>query len=419
MPLALGILLVAFGAFLAAVLPVGLAVTSFLAANGLLALISHRVHLDTSTSSVMLLVGLAVGVDYCMFYLRRVARGARAGARIRTRRSASRRRPQDARCLVSGLTVVVAMSGMFLSGMLLFDGFAIAAILVVLVAVVGSVTVLPALLSVLGDRVDFGRVPGLARMRRPQRRQQGVGCDPRPRPACVQGCPSGRPWRSCSCSRRRVLGITERLSLDKLLPSSASIMQSLPADHVMPSRRTHPGRPRHQGAGRHKRRHNRRRGRLPSRAIATQPRAPADPGDRARVVRRDRDLRTPGRQRHRRDVRRALDALRQDVVPAPSGSSRARGVRDRKLAFSQDFNAQLQRSIVPVILFVLVIAFVLMLVAFRSVTIAAVSVLLNVLSMSGRLRCDGGCLPARLGCEPRGRDRRRSRSSRGSRCSPS
>ena len=70
-PLALGILLVAFGAFLAAVLPVGLALTSFLAANGILAVISHRMHLDTSTSSVMLLVGLAVGVDYCMFYLRR------------------------------------------------------------------------------------------------------------------------------------------------------------------------------------------------------------------------------------------------------------------------------------------------------------------------------------------------------------
>ena len=70
-PLALGILLVAFGAFLAAVLPVGLALTSFLAANGLLALVSRRLPLDSSTSSVMLLIGLAVGVDYCMFYLRR------------------------------------------------------------------------------------------------------------------------------------------------------------------------------------------------------------------------------------------------------------------------------------------------------------------------------------------------------------
>src|SRR6185369_11771821 len=70
--------------------------------------------------------------------------------------------------LVSGLTVVMAMAGMFLSGMQLFVGFALATILVVLVAMLGSVTVLPALLSLLGDRVDLGRIPGLARLRRPQ-----------------------------------------------------------------------------------------------------------------------------------------------------------------------------------------------------------------------------------------------------------
>ena len=85
-PLALGILLVAFGALLAAVLPVGLALTSFLAANGILALISHRMHLDSSASSVMLLVGLAVG-----------ARNARRGATPR-RPYGSPPRPRDARC---------------------------------------------------------------------------------------------------------------------------------------------------------------------------------------------------------------------------------------------------------------------------------------------------------------------------------
>ena len=108
----------------------------------------------------MLLVGLAVGVDYCMFYLRREreerARGRDPETALRVAAATSGRS-----VLVSGMTVVVAMSGMFLSGMLLFDGFAVAAILVVLVAVLGSVTVLPALLSVLGDRVDLGRVPGL------------------------------------------------------------------------------------------------------------------------------------------------------------------------------------------------------------------------------------------------------------------
>ena len=79
-PLALGILLVVFGALVAALLPVVLALTAFLAANGLLALISHAMHVDGAASSVMLLMGLAVGVDYCLFYLRR-EREERAGGR--------------------------------------------------------------------------------------------------------------------------------------------------------------------------------------------------------------------------------------------------------------------------------------------------------------------------------------------------
>ncbi len=224
-PLALGILLVAFGAFLAAVLPVGLALTSFLAANGLLALVSHRLPLDSSTSSVMLLIGLAVGVDYCMFYLRREreerAQGRDPETALRIAAATSGRS-----VLVSGMTVVVAMSGMFLSGLLLFDGFAVAAILVVLVAVLGSVTVLPALLSLLGDRVDLGRVPGLARMRRPTGESKVWGA--------ILGRVLKRPgWSVLGAVAfllvlaTPVIGIhTEQLGLDKLLPRDASIMQS-------------------------------------------------------------------------------------------------------------------------------------------------------------------------------------------------
>jgi uncharacterized membrane protein YdfJ with MMPL/SSD domain len=80
---------------------------------------------------------------------------------------------------------------------------------------------------------------------------------------------------------------------------------------------------------------------------------------------------------------RALQALKSDVVPATYGQvPDAEAHVGGQLAFSEDFNAQLQRSIAPVIVFVMVLAFLLMLVAFRSVTIAAVSVLLNLLSMA-------------------------------------
>ncbi len=380
-PLALGILLVAFGAFLAAVLPVGLALTAFLAANGLLAVISHRLHVDNSTSSVMLLVGLAVGVDYCMFYLRREreerTRGNDPATALRIAAATSGRS-----VLVSGLTVVVAMSGMFLSGMPLFDGFAIAAILVVLVAVVGSVTVLPALLSLLGDHVDFGRVPGLARMRRPR--------DGSTVWAAVLDRVLARPRVSVMVAlaflgllAAPVLGIrTERLSLDKLLPSDSSIMTSYhrittafpggptPADVVVKA----------PGVGRAN--VTAAVGNFRSRALATglvhepiQITAHAAQN----VIQISVPLAGNGTDA---TSRQALTVLRSDVVPASLGQ--LPGVEayvGGNLAFSEDFNAQLRHSIVPVIAFVLVLAFLLMLVSFRSVTIAAVSVLLNVVSM--------------------------------------
>ena len=165
-PLALGILLVVFGALMAALLPVVLALTAFLAANGLLALISHALHVDQSASSVMLLMGMAVGVDYCLFYLRR-EREERAAGRDKETALRIAAATSGRSVLVSGMTVLVAMAGMFLAGMQLFDGFAVATISVVLIAIVGSVTVLPALMSLLGDKVMLGRVPFLRRARRP------------------------------------------------------------------------------------------------------------------------------------------------------------------------------------------------------------------------------------------------------------
>ena len=227
MPLALGILLVAFGALLAAVLPVGLALTSFLAANGLLALVSHRLHLDTSTSSVMLLVGLAVGVDYCMFYLRRV-REERAHGRDPDDGAADR--GGDLRPLGPGLRADGRRGDV--GHVPLRD----AALRRVrdrrdprrARGGGGSVTVLPAVLSLLGDRVDFGRVPGLARMRRPGDGSKAWGAILGPvlkRPGRL-GLRCGR--RSCcSLAAPAIAGIhTENLSLDKLLPADASIMQS-------------------------------------------------------------------------------------------------------------------------------------------------------------------------------------------------
>src|SRR6516165_8077561 len=165
-PITLVVLLIAFGAVVAALLPLGLATMAILAATGLVAFTSHLSGETQQASSVMLCIGLAVGVDYSMFYVKR-QREERAAGRpvldaIEVAAATSGRS-----VLISGLTVLVAMSGMLLTGNNVFYGMAQASMLVVACAVVGSLTLLPALLALLGDRVDRGQLPFISRLRRP------------------------------------------------------------------------------------------------------------------------------------------------------------------------------------------------------------------------------------------------------------
>ena len=163
-PVTLVVLLVAFGALLAAGIPVVLAITSFIGSLGLLALSSRLFPVDDAANSVMLLIGLAVGVDYSLFYLKREREERAAGNTARAALEAATATSGHA-VLVSGLTVIVAMAGMFLAGQGSFTGIAVATILVVAMSVLGSLTVLPALLGRLGDRVEAGRLPFLSRRR--------------------------------------------------------------------------------------------------------------------------------------------------------------------------------------------------------------------------------------------------------------
>ncbi|GIH28817.1 membrane protein [Acrocarpospora phusangensis] len=163
LPITLGILLAAFGALLAALIPVALAMTAIFSATGLLALTSQLLHVDSATSNVMLLIGLAVGVDYSLFYIMR-EREERAKGRDKRRAIEIAAATSGRAVLVSGITVIVAMAGMFLTGNGVFMGFAEGTILVVLTAVVGSLTVLPALLSLIGDKIDARVVHGTVRV---------------------------------------------------------------------------------------------------------------------------------------------------------------------------------------------------------------------------------------------------------------
>ncbi|WP_123664997.1 MMPL family transporter [Actinocorallia herbida] len=341
-PLALGILLVAFGALVAAVLPVALALTAFVAATGLAALASHQFPAAEATGSVMLLMGLAVGVDYCLFYLRRereereLGRSAQEALRIAARTSGHS-------VLVSGATVTIAMAGLFLSGMPMFESFAVGTILVVLVAMTGSVTVLPALLSLLGDKVDAGR---LIRRRRPRRQGRVL-------PAILRGV-IAKPGLATALAVAFLVALalpalgmrTELLSLRQTIPASDPLITAY--EHIAAE--------------------------FPAKAETGEILVKGPAGDLAAL----------GEAREQNGLTRITIPL---ATEADLDRARA-AIEDRPdaaihgdLAFSDDYNARLKDAVLPVFAFVAGAAFLIMLLAFRSVAIAAVSVVLNLLSV--------------------------------------
>jgi len=162
------ILLVTFGALVAAGIPLLLGLTAVLGTLGLVAGVSHVFPMESTVTEVVLLVGLAVGVDYSLFYLRR-EREERAGGASKLDAVHTAAASSGRAVLVAGSTVMVAMAGMFFAGLSIFTALGIGSIMVVAVAMIGSLTVLPAVLASLGDRVEKGRIPFLHRLRRSDR----------------------------------------------------------------------------------------------------------------------------------------------------------------------------------------------------------------------------------------------------------
>jgi uncharacterized membrane protein YdfJ with MMPL/SSD domain len=172
-PLALVILFVVFGSLVAALVPLLLAITAVVATTFLIAVPSQFIPVDESIAEVILLIGLAVGVDYSLFYLRR-EREERAAGRSEHAALEAAAATSGRAVLISGVTVLIAMAGMFFSGDKTFMSFSIGTMMVVAVAMIGSLTVLPALLSKLGDRVEKGRLPFVSRLRRKDRGESRV-----------------------------------------------------------------------------------------------------------------------------------------------------------------------------------------------------------------------------------------------------
>ena len=380
-PVTLLVLLFAFGAIVAAVVPVLLALTAVAAAFGLLGPISQAVPVDDSVRTVLVLIGMAVGVDYALFYVMRSREERRRGrsphdALERTIRTSGRT------VILSGTTVIIAMAAMFLIGAKVFNSLAVATISVVACAVVGSVTVLPGLLELLGKSIDRGRIPFLPHLRTDSTHSRFW--------TVVIDRVLRRPVLSCLLAGGVLIALAvPALGLKVATPSDNTLSpQSIPELHALSEiRRVFPGAGETADivatvpAGQEQalRAQGRRLERLVvARGLGHAPVLVTGSSD-GRAGALFVPLSGAG---NNNASRRAIHALRDDLIPQTLG--RIPGVQTAvtgDIAEDVDFTRQLKHGLPYVVAFVLLLAFALLLVAFRSIVVPLKAIVLNLLSV--------------------------------------
>jgi len=402
-PVTLIILVLAFGSIVAAGIPLLLGLTAVLATLGLLGPLSHLVPVNPGQiDAVVALIGLAVGVDYSMFYLRRKLEERRRG--LESRAALARAAATSGRAvLVSGLTVMTAMAGMFMAGNATFSSLAMGTMLVVAIAVLGSVTVLPAVISSLGDAVERGRAPFIAR-----RRARG---DSR-----AWGWVIGRvlrlPALSLVLSAGALVALTiPALSMHTVDPGFVGLPPNLPIMRTYERiQRAFPGGPLPalvvvQASDVTAPRVRSAIARMGEEALATGEMA----GPVVTSVSSDRTVAAitislAGSGTDRRSER-ALATLRRTIIPRTVGVvPGAHAYVGGATAGSHDFNQTMKSRLPFVFAFVFGLAFVLLLVTFRSLVIPIKTILLNLLSVGAAygvvtLVFQDGYLRAALGAQ--------------------
>jgi uncharacterized membrane protein YdfJ with MMPL/SSD domain len=379
-PLTLIILLLVFRSLVGASVPLLLALTSVFATMGLVTLPSLIVPMDEAIAEVILLIGLAVGVDYSLFYIRRERDERRAGRSESAALEAAAATSGRA-VLISGITVMIAMAGMFFSGDKTFMSFAIGTMMVVAVAMVGSLTVLPALLSWLGDRVDKVRVPFLGRVNR-ENGESRVW-------SAILDRVLRRPRLSAAAATATLLvlaapAVTLHTAISGVdaLPASLEELQSYNRiDDAFPGGATpavvaiagDASDPELQAAVRE----------LREQALASgQALEPIDvevaPGGKAMQV----EIPLVGEGTDA-GSNAALATLREDLIPATLGTvSGIEYAVTGDTAASKDWNDAMKSAVPIVFGFVLAFAFLLLLVSFRSVVIPLKAIVMNLLSVA-------------------------------------
>jgi uncharacterized membrane protein YdfJ with MMPL/SSD domain len=379
-PVTLIVLVLAFGALVAALVPVLLGLTAVAAGLGLLGPLSQAFPVQDSAKTVILLIGLAVGVDYALFYVVRSRQERQRGAAI-SEALETTVRTSGRTVILSGATVALAMAGMFIARASVLNGIAAGTIAVIACAVAGSVTALPAILKLLGPRVDRGRIPFLPSVL--------SGHTSRFWPAVV-GQVLRRPRIVAAVSTGLLLALAyPALSLHLAKPSDLALTaQSDPALKALADvRRAFPA------AGE------------PAYVVATV--LPPSRAAAAQEIARLRILAVRSGIAHppitittnpdrtaaaltlpltgngaNGPSRYAVQELRQQLVPETLG--RLPGTQTAvtgQTAEDIDFTHQIDTSLPYVIAFVLVLAFCLLLVAFRSLVVPLKAVVLNLLSV--------------------------------------
>ena len=379
-PLTLGIMLIVFGSVIAASIPLLLGLTSVFATMGLLALPSQLVPMDEDVAPVVLLIGLAVGVDYSLFYIRRERDERRAGRSEQAALEAAAATSGRA-VLISGFTVMTAMAGMFFSGDKTFMAFAIATMIVVAVAMIGSLTVLPATLAWLGDRIDKVRVPLLWRLKQGDGESRVWGA--------ILDRVLRRPLLSAAAATAVLLvlaypalGLHTAISGLDAMPKSLKEMQSynrvndafpggatpavvaVAGDTSDPELRAAVAELRRQA--------------LASGAGLDPIDVEVAPGGKALKV----EIPLVGKGTDARS-NAALGTLRDEIIPATLGT--VAGIEyavTGDTAASKDWNDAMKSALPLVFAFVLALAFVLLLASFRSVVVPAKAIIMNLLSVA-------------------------------------
>ena len=376
LPAALIVLVLVFGSLVAAGLPLLLAIVSILVALGLTAVTAHQYQLSVFAVNMLVGMGLALGIDYALFVVSRF-REERAAGRERDEAILVAGSTASRAVLFSGSAFVLAMVGLLLVESTIMRSLAAGAILVGIVSVAAALTLLPAVLRLLGDRVNALKIPGIGTTGGPAPQSRFFGS--------IVGAVMRRPalWLGCTvvlmlAAASPLLGMNIGASGISTLPDSLAskqgylaLVRSFPGAGASPATVVVQGSPAAMSAG---------VARLEQVLARTpgfgHPTSRVSPDGNVTVVTVPVSADALS-ERAQSDVR----ALRRTLVPAafPAPATALVGGRT---AENLDYFQVMDFWLPIVFVFVLGLSFVLLTAAFRSVVVAATAIALNLLSVS-------------------------------------